>query len=176
MPLQGAARGQRWRNLRGGTFLTGGVVGPVLFSSFERHLPLARVLDKIGTVFGPVLEANGIQWDAITNTSTRKDLALQVLRKIPVLWIWDNVEPITGFPAGTKSNWSDEEEQELRAFLRDARDTKAKFLLTSRRDEEDGSVSCPSVSSYPQCPCKSAWSLRELMSSDAANDFLICPT
>ncbi len=115
--------------------LTGGVEGPVLFSSFERHLPLARVLDKIGAVFGKVLEANGIQWDAITDLVQRRDIALQVLKKVPVLWIWDNVEPVTGFPAGTASEWSAAEQQELRAFLSAARETKAKFLLTSRRDE-----------------------------------------
>jgi hypothetical protein len=58
-----------------------------------------------------------------------------VLQQVPVLWIWDNVEPVTGFPAGTASDWSAGEQQELRAFLAAARDTKAKFLLTSRRDE-----------------------------------------
>ena len=59
-----------------------------------------------------------------------------MLRQIPVLWIWDNVEPITGFPAGTPSDWSEAEQKELRDFLSDARETKAKFLLTSRRDEQ----------------------------------------
>ena len=54
---------------------------------------------------------------------------------MPVLWIWDNVEPVTGFPAGTASEWSAAEQQELRAFLSAARETKAKFLLTSRREE-----------------------------------------
>jgi len=47
--------------------LTGGVEGPVLFTSFERHLPLARVLDKIGAIFGNALEGAGIYWDAITD-------------------------------------------------------------------------------------------------------------
>lgn len=115
--------------------LTGGVEGPVLFSSFERHLPLARVLDKVGEVFGQALEANGIHWNAITDPAQRRSIALQVLHQVPVLWIWDNVEPVTGFPAGTASDWSAAEQQELRAFLSAARDTKAKFLLTSRRDE-----------------------------------------
>jgi hypothetical protein len=32
--------------------LTGGVEGPVLFTSFEQHKPLARVLDQIGQMFG----------------------------------------------------------------------------------------------------------------------------
>jgi tetratricopeptide (TPR) repeat protein len=115
--------------------LTGGVEGPVLFTSFERHLPLARVLDKIGEVFGAELEAAEIAWDAIIDPVKRRALALQVLQQIPVLWIWDNVEPITGFPAGTPSDWSADEQRELRDFLRDARDGKARFLLTSRRDE-----------------------------------------
>jgi hypothetical protein len=115
--------------------LTGGVEGPVLFSSFERYLPLARVLDKIGEVFGQALEASGIHWNAITDLAQRRSIALQVLQQVPVLWIWDNVEPVAGFPAGTASEWSAAEEQELRAFVSAARETKAKFLMTSRRDE-----------------------------------------
>ena len=115
--------------------LTGGVKGPVLFTSFERRLPLARALDKIGEVFGQSLERSGVQWGA-ANDAQRREIALQVLRQIPVLWIWDNVEPITGFPAGTPSDWSVPEQQELRDFLLEARDTKAKFLLASRRDEQ----------------------------------------
>lgn len=115
--------------------LTGGIDGPVLFTSFERHLPLARVLDKIGEVFGHDLAGSGVEWDAITDTSRRRQIALQVLKQIPVLWIWDNVEPVTGFPAGTESAWSAEEQRELHDFLAAARETQAKFLLTSRRDE-----------------------------------------
>jgi tetratricopeptide (TPR) repeat protein len=116
--------------------LTGGVEGPVLFNSFERHLPLARVLDKVGQVFHHALAASGVEWDAITDTAQRRNIALQVLQQVPVLWIWDNIEPITGFPAGSVSEWSNEEQRELREFLSTARDTKAKFLLTSRRDEQ----------------------------------------
>jgi hypothetical protein len=52
-----------------------------------------------------------------------------------VLWIWDNVEPIAGFPTGSQSAWFDSEQRELSDFLRSASRTKAKFLLTSRRDE-----------------------------------------
>jgi hypothetical protein len=132
--------------------LTGGVEGPVLFTSFERHLPLARVLDKIGAIFGKALEGAGVHWDAITDIGRRRDLALQVLRQVPVLWIWDNVEPITGFPAGTKSDWSTEEQQELRAFLTAARETKAKFLLTSRRDEDQWLANLPRRVQVPPMP------------------------
>jgi len=30
---------------------TGGVEGPIIFTSFERYLPLARVVDQLGYVF-----------------------------------------------------------------------------------------------------------------------------
>jgi tetratricopeptide (TPR) repeat protein len=110
------------------------VDGPILFTSFERYLPLPRVLDRIGQIFGPGLEEGGIHWLALDDAA-RREVALQVLAQVPVLWIWDNVEPVTGFPAGTESVWSAKEQEELAAFLRAARGTKAKLLLTSRRDE-----------------------------------------
>ncbi len=123
-----AAEFARWYSL------TGGVDGPILFTTFERYLPLPRVLDRIGQVFGPALEGAGINWLALDD-SNRRRVALQILTQIPVLWIWDNVEPVTGFPAGTESAWSAEEQEELLGFLRALRETKAKILLTSRRNE-----------------------------------------
>ena len=131
--------------------LTGGVEGPVLFTSFERYTPLARVLDPVGAVFGAALEASGIHWLALDDDA-RRDVTLQVLAQIPVLWIWDNVEPVTGFPSGNDSVWSDEEQAELAAFLRAARETRAKFLLTSRRDEAAWLGDLPSRIAVPAMP------------------------
>jgi tetratricopeptide (TPR) repeat protein len=125
-----AAEFARWYSL------TGGVDGPVLFTSFERHMPLSRVLDKMGQAFGKTLEGQGIHWLTLDDEQ-RRSLALQVLKQIPVLWVWDNVEPVAGFPMGTESAWRIEEQQDLVNFLRAARDTKAKFLLTSRRAERE---------------------------------------
>ena len=79
---------------------TGGLSGPVLFTSFEQHKPLPRVLDELGRRFEGVLAKSGIQWLTLDDAQ-RRDVALQLLRQVPVLWIWDNVEPIAGFPAGT---------------------------------------------------------------------------
>jgi len=134
-----AAEFARWYALTGG--LEG---GRVLFTSFEQYRPLPRVLDVVERVFGEALEQQGIHWLALTDEQ-RKRLALDIFRQIPVLWIWDNVEPVMGFPtaAGTAvqlpsqptSVWNAAEQKELADFLRAARDTKAKFLLTSRRDE-----------------------------------------
>ena len=131
--------------------LTGGVDGPVLFSSFEQPRPLARVLDAIGQVFGPLLEQNRIHWLALDDTQ-RRDLALQVLKQIPVLWIWDNVEPVAGFPAGTNATLTPDEQRELAAFLRAARETRAKFLLTSRRDERGWLGELPARIAVPPMP------------------------
>lgn len=115
--------------------LTGGVQGPVLFTSFEQYKPVAQVLNEsVGRIFGDALEAAGVFWLTLTDRE-RVRCVLEVLSQIPVLWVWDNVEPIAGFPAGTLSQWSDVEQQALADFLRAATQTKAKFLLTSRRDE-----------------------------------------
>jgi tetratricopeptide (TPR) repeat protein len=131
--------------------LTGGVDGPVLFTPFEQYRPLARVLDQIEQIFGPALEQAGVQWLSLTDAQ-RRQVALDVLQQIPVLWIWDNVEPVAGFPTGADSAWSDEEQQELADFLRAARDTKAKFLLTSRRDERAWLGDLPARISVPPMP------------------------
>lgn len=131
--------------------LTGGIQGPVLFTSFEQHRSLARVLDQIGQAFESALEKAGIQWLTLGD-SARRNIALQVMQQIPVLWIWDNVEPISGFPEGTESTWSKEQQQELADFLRDARETKARFLLTSRRDEQGWLANLPRRIKVPPMP------------------------
>jgi tetratricopeptide (TPR) repeat protein len=131
--------------------LTGGVDGPVMFTSFEYYKPLARVLDQVGTLFGPALEATGVNWPALEDEQ-RREVALQALAQVPVLWIWDNVEPVAGFPAGTESAWSIEEQDELLDFLRDARETRARFLLTSRRDEQAWLKDLPARISVPPMP------------------------
>ena len=141
-----AAEFARWYKL------TGGITGQLLFTSFQQHKPLAQVLNEtIGRVFGSELERKGIHWLALPDEA-RRDVALQVLAQRPVLWIWDNVEPIAGFPAGTKSAWSDAEQQALADFLRTAQETRAKFLLTSRRDERGWLGDLPARIEMPPMP------------------------
>lgn len=124
--------------------LTGGVEGPVLFTSFEQYMPVARVLDQLGRVFSSDLEQQGVHWPTLSDAE-RKTLALQVLSQVPVFWLWDNVEPVAGFPKGTPSAWSAAEQRELADFLRAARETRAKFLLTSRQDERGWLGDLPAV-------------------------------
>jgi tetratricopeptide (TPR) repeat protein len=126
---------------------TGGIEGPVLFTSFEQHQPLARVLNDLPTAFPDIAQ----QWFAL-DEAKRRSAALQLLRQRSALWIWDNVEPIAGFPKGSESKWSAQEQRELADFLRAARETKAKFLLTSRRDERDWLVDLPARIAVPRMP------------------------
>jgi tetratricopeptide (TPR) repeat protein len=126
-----AAEFARWYRL------TGGIAGPVLFTSFEQRKTLPDVLNgTIGRLFGDALEQSGIHWLTLTDEE-RREVALTVMAHVPVLWIWDNVEPIAGFPADRQSVWTDLEQKDLAEFLRAAARTKAKFLLTSRREERE---------------------------------------
>jgi tetratricopeptide (TPR) repeat protein len=135
--------------------LTGGLEGPVLFTSFDiavgQHKTLAGVLDSFGRMFNSVLERAGFDWLA-HDDSERREAALQVMQQVPMLWIWDNVEPVAGFPKGTATKWSEEEQRELADFLQAARETKAKFLLTSRRDEQAWLHNLPARIPVPPMP------------------------
>ncbi|AUB83639.1 CHAT domain-containing protein [Candidatus Thiodictyon syntrophicum] len=111
----------------------------VLLTSFEVHTDLTDALNRIGQRFAPILQANGIEWHSINDETRRRTLILQLLRLVPVLWIWDNLEPVAGFPAGAESAWTPAEQTELADFLKQIKldgQTKAKLLLTSRRDEQ----------------------------------------
>ena len=161
-----AAEFGRWYSL------TGGVDGPVLFTSFEQYNPLARVLDKIGQIFGEALARSGTHWDALTDPKERRKVALEVLSQVPVLWVWDNVESVAGFPSGTKSDWSAEEQKELSDFLRDARDTKAKFLLTSRRDETGWLGDLPARILVPPMPMQERVELARAVAERRGRRFM----
>jgi hypothetical protein len=139
----------RWYWETGG--LGPGSHGQVLFTSFEHHKPLPRVLDELGRRFEAVLATNKIQWLTLDDAQ-RRDTVLQVLGQIPVLWIWDNIEPIAGFPEGPPSAWSPTEQKDLLDFLHAARGTKSKFLLTSRRDERGWLHELPARIELPPMP------------------------
>jgi tetratricopeptide (TPR) repeat protein len=118
-----------------------GALGPqplVMLASFENQTDLADLLNQIGQPFSELLAQNGIEWNAINEPDKRRQIVVQILRQIPLLWIWDNVEPVAGFPEGTESQWTVTEQHELRDFLHQLKiDTasKVRILLTSRRDE-----------------------------------------
>jgi tetratricopeptide (TPR) repeat protein len=150
-----AAEFARWYALTGG-------VEVVLFTTFERYLTLSQVLGKIERIFGRMLEQNGIHYLAL-NEEQQCHVALQIMQQVPILWIWDNVEPIAGFPTPKKDSrsfqnsgslWNEAEQRELADFLRSCRNTRARFLLTSRRDERDWLRDLPRRIHIPKMPMR----------------------
>ncbi|HEX8072010.1 MAG TPA: tetratricopeptide repeat protein [Pyrinomonadaceae bacterium] len=114
---------------------TGALDGPSFFFRFEHYLPLAQVCDRVGQVFGAAIKKQlQVEWQLLT-PEQRRQVALSVLRQVRCLFIWDNFEPVAGFPTGTPSAWKPEEQQELRAFLGDLRGGETRVLITSRRNE-----------------------------------------
>jgi hypothetical protein len=159
-----AAEFARWYHL------TGGLEGPVLFTSFEQPQPLPQVLDTLGQVFESALAQIGINWLALPEAG-RRDVALQVMQQIPLLWIWDNVEPVTGFPRPEDASLTEAQQAELADFLRAARDTQAKFLLTSRRDEQAWLGHLPRRIIVPPMPMQERVQLARALAEKYGADF-----
>src|SRR5579859_707257 len=157
-----AAEFARWYQTTGGLDRP----GIVLWSSFEHHLTADRLIGTVGDRFAGPLEASGILWAALTDPAQRRDIALQVLAQVPVLWIWDNVEPVAGFPAGTQSAWTAAEQEDLIGLLRDlAQRTRCKMLLTSRRDEHTWLGDLPARIRLPRMPMRESVQLAAALAA-----------
>ncbi len=140
--------------------------GAVLWSSFEHHLTADRIIGTAGDYFAGLLEANGIPWAATTDPAQRRDIVMQVLKQVPVLWVWDNVEPVTGFPAGTPSDWTPAEQDDLAGLLHDlAQQTRCKVLVTSRRDERPGLGGLPARVQLPGMPLRESLQLAAALAT-----------
>jgi hypothetical protein len=125
----------RWYALTGGL----GNHPVVLLASFEGYADLDDLLNQIAQTFSPVLEQQGIHWSALNEPDKRRNVVVQILRHFPIVWIWDNVETVAGFPDGTESQWTIDEQNELHDFLKQIKfddASQVRILLTSRRDEQ----------------------------------------
>ena len=161
-----AAEFARWYRSTGGLDHPQLGAGPVLWSSFEHHLPLDRLLDVAGDAFAPLLEANEIHWQAVTDPGQRRGLVLQLLAQVPVLWVWDNTEPVTGFPPGTQSAWTQDEQDQIAGFLRDlGQQTNCKVLVTSRRDEQHWLGNVPTRVQLPPMPMRERLQLARALAA-----------
>lgn len=138
---------------------TGGIEkGTLLFDNFANRLTVRELVDKLGAKFEGIWTRHNIHWQA-TSEAEQRNYVLQILKKIPVLWIWDNVEPVAGFPAGADSSWTPAEQEDLAKFLQELSKTKAKVLLTSRRDERAWLKNLPTRITMPPMPM---WERRAL--------------
>jgi hypothetical protein len=113
---------------------TGGVRGPVLYTSLGQLPTLATLAGELAAAFAVDLAALGLSWGQLPD-GQRRQVVGQIIRQRPLLWIWDGLLP-SAAPTHLAGR-SDGGQQELLAFLRSARDTRAKILLLSRSDEQD---------------------------------------
>ena len=103
----------------------------MFFVSFEHGATLVNVISQVGR------EVWKDQLDKFNSLPIDKQQAavLKYLQKEPCLLIWDNFEPVNGFPTGNQPLLIEEERNELKQFLKQLRNGKTWVLITSRREE-----------------------------------------
>jgi tetratricopeptide (TPR) repeat protein len=107
---------------------TQGRTGKMFFMSFEHGATLSNVVNQVGR------EVWGDKF-AQYRAEQQQQAVLKYLKTQPSLLIWDNFEPVAGFPAGNESLLNASERDSLQRFLKDLRGGKSWVLITSRRKE-----------------------------------------
>ncbi|MEO0408270.1 MAG: tetratricopeptide repeat protein, partial [Cyanobacteria bacterium P01_A01_bin.135] len=107
---------------------TQGRTGGIFFTSFEGGATLSNVVNRIGRALG------GDQF-ARYQAEQQEAVVLNYLHQNPCLLVWDNLEPVAGFPAGNEPLLSAEERGRLTAFLKAVQGSPTWVLVTSRREE-----------------------------------------
>lgn len=125
--------------------------GVLLWSSFESYSPAAP-FDVFEEVFAGRLRREGV-W-AGAGREERRTILLDILREVPTLWVWDNVELVGGFPGGAGSEplWPEDERRFLADLLGDLSATRCKVLLVGRRPEEEWLGDLPCRIALPPMP------------------------
>jgi tetratricopeptide (TPR) repeat protein len=103
----------------------------MFFVSFEHGATLVNVISQVGR------EVWKDQLDKFNSLPLDKQQAavLKYLQTQSCLLIWDNFEPVNGFPTGNQPLLTAEERNELKQFLKQLRNGKTWVLITSRREE-----------------------------------------
>ena len=101
---------------------TGGVPGPVIYTSLSEHATVATLAAQL-TASLPELLAGPVA-DADLAGARGARLIMQIMRQVPLLWIWD------GLGDDPPPEWP-----ELLSLLRSAPGTRTKLLLISRDDQ-----------------------------------------
>ena len=107
---------------------TQGRTGKMFFMSFEQGATLSNVVNQVGR------ELWGDKFSQY-RTEQQQQAVLQYLKTQPSLLIWDNFEPVAGFPVGNEPLLNASERDSLQRFLKDLRGGKSWVLITSRREE-----------------------------------------
>lgn len=107
---------------------TGGCPGGVFATSFKEKADFGRVIGSIvghGTDFSRLQDEE--QWQRL----------VAYLRENACLLIWDNFEPVAGYPPGEVPLATDEERARLARFLKVLRGGRSRVILTTRKPDEN---------------------------------------
>lgn len=107
---------------------TGGCAGGVFATSFKERADFAQV---IGSIAG-----FGTDLSRMPEEEQRARL-LKFLMETPCLLVWDNLEPVAGYPEGEPPLATDEERAKLSQFLKALRGGKSRVILTTRKPGEN---------------------------------------
>jgi tetratricopeptide (TPR) repeat protein len=107
---------------------TQGRKGGVFFTSFESGAGLSQVVNQIGRKLG------GEKFWSLP-LEQQQMVVRRYLQTNPCLLIWDNFEPVKGFPQGNQPLLPAAEREELKRFLKELRGGQTWVLITSRREE-----------------------------------------
>ncbi|UNU24663.1 tetratricopeptide repeat protein [Microcoleus vaginatus] len=107
---------------------TQGRTGGVFFTSFERGAGLSQVVNQIGRALG------GEKFSSLS-PERQQEVVRKYLQTNPCLLIWDNFEPVNGFPQGNQPLLPAAERDSLKQFLKELRGGQSWVLITSRREE-----------------------------------------
>ncbi|MCU0547180.1 MAG: tetratricopeptide repeat protein [Oscillatoriaceae cyanobacterium Prado104] len=107
---------------------TQGRKGGVFFTSFESGAGLSQVVNQIGRKLG------GEKFASLPS-ERQQAVVRQYLQTNPCLLIWDNFEPVNGFPQGNQPLLPAAERDSLKQFLKELRGGQSWVLITSRREE-----------------------------------------
>jgi hypothetical protein len=114
--------------------LTGSVPGPVIYSSLSEHATVAALAGQLITALTEDPAAPRMRGTDLAGVRSPQVIR-QILRQVPLLWIWDDLEPASG-PPDPGLGRPPLEGQELLSIVHFARDTRAKLLLISRHDQQ----------------------------------------
>jgi len=113
--------------------LTGGVPGPVIYTSLTGPATVAALADRLVTALTEDPAAPRMTGTDLVGIPSPQVIR-QILRQVPLLWIWDDLEPASG-PPDLGPDRPPPEWQELLSIVHAVRDTRAKLLLVSRHDQ-----------------------------------------
>jgi tetratricopeptide (TPR) repeat protein len=125
----------RWFSWTGG-LRTEKHAGVVLTSSLEDPISLGTLLAQVADQVARAQGQTGMPWSQLS-LSERRASVLQFVSEHPTLWLWDGVEGLGETTRDGDGQWRHEDRAALREFLGSLASTRAKVLLTSRREERE---------------------------------------